>query len=88
LLGGVAEALKWDRIAEILDRYKDKGMTDLFLLCIDRDGDSNRYAKLDNIEREAASVLPSRCGFFAEHAWQEVEVWLSPANHSARCAGR
>ncbi len=34
-LGGVAEALKWERVAEILDRYP---MIDLFLLCVDRDG--------------------------------------------------
>jgi hypothetical protein len=81
LLGGVAEALKWDRIAEILDRYK--GMTDLFLLCIDRDGDIDRRAKLDHIEGEAARVLPRGCGFFAEHAWQELEVWLL-AGHDRR----
>ena len=36
LLGGVSEALKWERIEEIIDQYR--GMFNLFLLCLDRDG--------------------------------------------------
>src|SRR5205085_10740520 len=40
LLRGVAQALHWQRIAEIIERYA--GMTDLFLLCVDRDGDAGR----------------------------------------------
>lgn len=74
LLGGVSQALKWERIEDIIERYK--GMTDLFLLCIDRDGDAHRRARLDHIEKEATLMLPAQRGFFAENAWQEVEVWL------------
>ena len=40
LLGGVGEALKSERIAEVVRRHA--GMTDIFILCIDRDGDANR----------------------------------------------
>ena len=36
LLGGISQALRWERIVEILDRYR--GMVDLFVLCVDRDG--------------------------------------------------
>ncbi len=73
LLGGVSQALRWERIAEILARYP---MVDLFLLCVDRDGDSHRRARLDNLETKAASVLPAGSRLFAENAWQEVEVWV------------
>ena len=40
------------------------GMFDLFLLCVDRDGDANRQAKLDNLEtrRKASSER-------AVHSW-------------------
>ena len=40
LLGGVDEATKSERLAEIVERYD--GMTDIFVLCVDRDGDVNR----------------------------------------------
>jgi len=74
LLGGVGQALKWERIEEIIERYR--GMTDLFLLCIDRDGDQHRHVRLDAITTRATGLLPQRRGFFAAQAWQEVEVWL------------
>jgi hypothetical protein len=74
LLGGVSEALKWDRIAEIVNRYV---MVDLFLLCVDRDGNESRKEKLLNIERKASDLLvgSSRC-LLSENAWQEIEVWV------------
>jgi hypothetical protein len=72
-LRGVAEALNWERIAGILDQY---GMIDLFLLCVDRDGDANRRAALDNLATQAAKVLNPDQAFLAEHAWQEIEVWV------------
>jgi hypothetical protein len=74
LLGGVEQATNWERIREILESYS--GMVDLFLLCIDRDGDAGRRAALDNIERKAARILASKKRLFAEHAWQELEVWI------------
>jgi hypothetical protein len=79
LLGGISEALKWERIAEIINRYK--GMVDLFLLCVDRDGNVNRKQSLDKLENLACSLLTSNRLFLAENAWQEIEVWVL-AGHS------
>lgn len=73
-LRGVAQALDWNRLAPIIDRYQ--GMTDLFLLCVDRDGVPGRVAALDAIERRAVGLLASSRGFFAENAWQEIEIWV------------
>lgn len=75
LLGGVGEALKWERVREIVDRYR--GMTRLFLLIVDRDCEPGRRTRLDSLEGEAATMLAGtgRC-FLAENAWQELEVWV------------
>jgi hypothetical protein len=48
---------------------------DLFVLCVDRDGDPHRREAFDDLERKIAKVLPAPRLFLAEHAWQEVEVW-------------
>ena len=69
LLGGVREALKPDLLAEIVDRYR--GMTDLFILCVDRDGEKGRRQRLDQIEAEMGSGRR----FLAENAWEELETW-------------
>jgi hypothetical protein len=75
LLGGIDQALKWERLAEIIDRYK--GMTQLFLLVVDRDCVVTRRATLDALEVKATEILGDRrCVFFGEHAWQELEVWI------------
>ena len=50
MLGGVEEALKSDRIAEVVEQHE--GMTDVFVLCVDRDGDVGRRRRLDDIEAE------------------------------------
>ncbi len=63
LLGSVEQALRWERIQEIITRYQS--MVDVFLLCVDRDSLPGRRSRLDELER-----------FFAENAWQELEVWL------------
>ncbi|AFY69478.1 hypothetical protein Pse7367_1181 [Thalassoporum mexicanum PCC 7367] len=74
-LQGVSQALKWERIEKIISRYK--GMNDVILLCIDRDGQETRKAKLENIEAQAAELLSAyNCLFLAENAWQEIEVWV------------
>ena len=70
LLGGVGEALKSECIQDIVDRYR--GMTDLFILCVDRDGNKGRRQRLDQIEREFGNGFT----FLAENAWEEVETWL------------
>ena len=69
LLGGIGEALKTDKLAEIVN--DQSGMTDIFILCVDRDGVVGRRERLDQIEAE----FQGRCVFFAENAWEEVETW-------------
>jgi hypothetical protein len=73
LLGGVHQALNWQRLREILDRYR--GMVDCFLLIVDRDGLPDRRKRLATLEEEAARFLGGEDKFFAENAWQEIEVW-------------
>ena len=70
LLGGVGEALKSDRIQEVVDQHD--GMTDIFILCVDRDGIPERRNRLNLIEAEFGS---SRV-FLAENAWEEIETWV------------
>ena len=70
LLGGVGEALKRERIAEVVSKHG--GMTDIFILCIDRDGDTNRRQSLNHIEREFGNTRI----FLAENAWEEIETWV------------
>lgn len=69
LLGGVGEALKSERLAEIVDRYR--GMVDIYVLCVDRDGEKGRRTRLDAIENEFGAKRP----FLAENAWEELETW-------------
>src|SRR5262245_55749556 len=71
---GTGEALKWEFIEQAVSRHR--GMFVLCLLCVDRDGDANRQAVLDHLERQAKTLIGERRAFLAEHAWQEVEVWL------------
>lgn len=73
-LRGISQALKWEYIEQILEQYKSR--VDLFLLCVDRDGISTRKAALNHLEQRAAAVLPEHIRFFAENAWQEIEVWV------------
>ena len=72
LLGGVGEALKTERIQEIVDQYK--GMTDLFILCVDRDGVQGRRQRLKDIEIEFEKSIDEV--FLAENAWEEIETWM------------
>ena len=74
LLGGISEALKWERIEEIITRYQ--GMVNLFLLCVDRDGKEGRKQSLDKLEQRASNILTANRLFLAENAWQEIEVWV------------
>ena len=66
-LGGVAEALKIERVREIVDAYP---MVNLFVLCVDRDGEPGRRKRLDQIENEFGARL------LAENAWEELETWV------------
>lgn len=67
LLGGIGEALKTDRLHDVISRYP---MTDIFILCVDRDGEETRRRTLDHIE---ATFGPR---FLAVNAWEEIETWV------------
>lgn len=69
LLGGIDQALRSERLKEVVDLYP---MVDLFVLCVDRDGEKGRRERLDEIERE----LGAECTFLAENAWEELETWM------------
>ena len=68
LLGGIDQALKSERLAEIMDLYR---MVDVFVLCVDRDGERGRRRRLDAIEKEFSAGRT----FLAENAWEELETW-------------
>ena len=70
LLGGINEALKRERIQEVVDQHA--GMTDIFILCVDRDGKKNRKHQLRAIESEFGHGRV----FLAENAWEELETWV------------
>lgn len=74
LLGGIERALDQDQLRQIVGRYR--GMVDLFLLCVDRDGNAHRRQRLDRLEQVAREWLPDGKVLLAEHAWQEIEVWV------------
>ena len=74
LLGGVGEALKSERIAEIV--RDNRGMTDIIILCVDRDGVVGRRQRLDDIETEIQAQFGDRVLFLAENAWEELETWV------------
>ena len=56
LLGGIGEALKSERLFEVVDRYR--GMVDVYVLCVDRDGVKGRRQRLDAIEGEFSVGRP------------------------------
>ena len=68
-LRGVREALRSERLADIVERYD--GMKDVFILCVDRDGDEGRRQRLNQIEAEFGYGRV----FLAENAWEEIETW-------------
>ncbi len=72
LLGGVSEALKWERIEEVIGMYP---MVNVFLLVVDRDAKAGRRVALDRITAKAESLIGDSRAFVAENAWQEIEVW-------------
>lgn len=82
LLGGVGQALKWERVQEILARYS--GMVDLFLLIVNRDCEEGRRDALTRLEGLSAAYLGTSAAFLAEQAWQEVEVWVLAAHDAEK----
>src|ERR1019366_5371386 len=75
LLQGVSEALKRERLTEIVNRYR---MIDVFVLCVDRDGILARRSRLDQIEQEFGRDRQ----FLAENAWEELETWTLAGKHT------
>ena len=73
LYGGVSRVMEWRNLEPVL--VTNRGMIDLFLLLVDRDGVEPRRTALDALEARAAAVLPLPKLFLAENAWQEIEVW-------------
>lgn len=69
LLQGVSEALKEDRLREIIERYP---MIDIFVLCVDRDGIPTRQDRLTQLEGIFRTTRP----FLAVNAWEELETWV------------
>jgi hypothetical protein len=94
VIRGVGQALDRDVLAQIIERYS--GMTDLFLLCVDRDGVASRRHALEALEVHAAGLLNPGQVLLGENAWQELEVWAlagsrtgsSPARSRRRGQGR
>lgn len=72
-LRGVWQAIKWENIKRILNKYREM---DLVLLCVDRDGNDGRRQALDGLEEKAKDVLKPSRAFIAECARQELEVWV------------
>jgi hypothetical protein len=70
-LHSVNQAMNPATIKGIIHRYR--GMVDLFILCVDRDGDPNRKAALCDRENEARLIGSTLA---AENAWEEIETWL------------
>jgi hypothetical protein len=74
LLGGIDKALDVASLrTEVLARYR--GMVDLFLLVVDRDGRPGRGGALRGIEAALAADVPAGKCFYGEAAREEVEVW-------------
>jgi hypothetical protein len=75
LLGGVGEALKWENLESIFERYQ--GMVRLFVLVVDRDADTGRRDRIRRLEQLAAERFAGTDRLFVgDNAWQELEVWL------------
>jgi hypothetical protein len=70
---GVSQVMDWTLLAPVIERYK--GMTDIFLVCVDRDGNATRREALNYIESQADLLAPGSI-LLAENAWQEIEVWV------------
>jgi hypothetical protein len=62
---GFEAVKKFDHIREVVDDFPT---VDLFLLCVDRDGDPHRRKALDDLEAKVKKILRPPRLFLAEHA--------------------
>lgn len=72
LMGGIAQALDWERLEEVIDMYP---IVQIFLLLVDRDGIAGRRDALNALENKAEGKLLQERTMIGENAWQEIEVW-------------
>jgi hypothetical protein len=72
VMGGIAQALDWERLDEVIDMYR---FVDIFLLLVDRDGNAGRRDALDALETKAEQKFSQDRTLIGENAWQEIEVW-------------
>jgi hypothetical protein len=72
---GITGAMNSDRLErEVIARYP---MVKLFLLIVDRDGNSNRDDAAHNLQTELNDSLRDKGKrFFVTLAWQEVEIFI------------
>ena len=70
--GGWDTVKQWSLVRRIIEVNRQ---ADLFLLCVDRDGDANRRKVLDRLEENARTLVSPPRLFLAIHAFQEIEVW-------------
>ena len=70
--GGWDAVRQWKLVQTVIG---DNRQADLFLLCVDRDGDPNRRNALDSLEEKARALVSPPRLFLAIHAFQEIEVW-------------
>jgi hypothetical protein len=71
-MGGVDQALDWQRIEEVIDMYP---IVQIFLLVVDRDGNAGRRDALNGLENRGHEKLAEGRTLIGENAWQEIEVW-------------
>ena len=62
--------MKEERLREIVVRHRN--MVDVFILCVDRDGEVGRRHRLEQIE----TMFSGGPTFLCENAWEELETWL------------
>lgn len=78
---GIGDVLRRDRLQRALDL--NRGMFDLFLLIVDRDGDPKRQASISAVETWASEQLGAGKCFLGAMAFQEVEVWALAAQRGS-----
>ena len=71
LIGGIDAALRIEVMGRVIARHP---MIDVFVLCVDRDGQEGRREPLTNLEARVKEEHGVR--FFAENAWEELETWV------------
>ncbi|MCC5875276.1 MAG: hypothetical protein JJU11_03555 [Candidatus Sumerlaeia bacterium] len=70
---GWDQATRQEYLSQVFESYPG---AHLYLLCIDRDAEQGRTHRLQRAERESFSGLSGEKVLLAEHAIEEVEVWV------------